>query len=82
MGCCASKPDVEPNAPMSGGQTVGRVGGEAVNRDEARERAAAAAEKRAKDANTRGQQGDKSKMKAPMTQPKGARELNDPLVWD
>ena len=81
MGCCGSKVE-EPSGPMSGAQTVGREGGQAVSRDEARERAAAAAEKRAKEAQTRGQQGDKSKMKAPMTQPKGARELNDPLVWD
>ena len=28
------------------------------------------------------QQGEKSKMKPQMVQPKGARELNDPLVWD
>lgn len=67
---------------MAGGQSVGRVGGETVSRDEARERAAAAAEARAKQQQTRGHQGPATKMKQPMTQPKGARDLSDPLVWD
>jgi hypothetical protein len=82
MGCCGSRhEDIEP-VPMAGGQRVGTVSGTAVSRDEAREKAAAAAEARAKAQQTRGQQGEKSKMKQPMTQPTGARDLSDPLVWD
>ena len=51
---------------MSGGQTVGREGGSPVTRDEARARAAEAAEQRAQANATRGQQGQ-TKMKKPAT---------------
>ena len=52
---------------MSGGDTVGRSGGQTVDRDEQRARAAAAAEARSKGQNTRGQQGAQSKMKPAQT---------------
>lgn len=84
MGCCTSAPtEVEPR-PMAGGQTVGTIGGSTVSRDEARERAAAAAEARAKAQNTRGQVGEKSKMKQqPLTNSSSTKpNCADPLVWD
>ena len=73
---------------MAGGQIVGRQQGNTVTRDEARERAAAAAEARAQAAVTRGQQGAQPKIKAT---PKGAGnpgsndgrvDLSDARVWD
>lgn len=80
MGCCGSKAD-EPLGPMSGGQVVGKEGGVTVSRDEQREKAAAAAEARAKQQNTRGQQGSVSKIKKTAEAPnQGGVEKN--LVWD
>ena len=71
---------------MSGGQTVGRQGGQAISRDLQREQAAAAAETRAKQTTTRGQVGGKSKMKPQATQqPPAGRpgtNLADPRAWD
>ena len=65
MGCCGST-EVDSSGPMRGDQVVGREGGTAVNRDEARAKAAAAAEARMASQQTRGQVGATSKMKAPV----------------
>ena len=62
MGCCTSA-ERKKDEPMSGSQVVGREGGQPVNRDEQRERAAAAAEARATSNAHRGQQGSQSKMR-------------------
>ena len=65
---------------------VGREQGSTITRDEARERAAAAAEVRAKAQNTRGQQGATSKIKksaGPDGQPAyGKPNIADPRAWD
>ena len=69
---------------MSGGDTVGRSGGQAIDRDEQRARAAAAAEQRAQGQDHRGQQGTKSKMK-PQAQGNQHSAGADPLRaqdWD
>lgn len=86
MGCCCGRQEdeYEPE-PRRGGERLGDNSGVSVNREEARERAAAAAEERAKKAQARGQQGEKSKMKpSPALAPPNdrTRELNDPRVWD
>ena len=84
MGCCMSTGDADPT-PMSGGQTVGRVGGAAISRDEAREKAAAAAEARARQQQTRGQQGGVSKIKHTAGSSQGydgKPDVRDPRVWD
>lgn len=85
MGCCGSSEAFE-SAPMSGQQTVGKVGGAPVSRDEQRARAAAAAEARANEAAKRGQVGDKSKMKPSVQQPaRGGNQgvdIADPRAWD
>ena len=62
MGCCSSTEANDPNTPMRGDQVVGSAGGVAVNRDEARAKAAAAAEARMASQQTRGQVGATSKM--------------------
>ena len=85
MGCCFSSPsdeDRQAQLPMSGSTTVGRVGGQEVNRDEQRARAAAAAEARSKAQQTRGQQGATSKMKPSVSGVGGERPGPEPLIWD
>jgi hypothetical protein len=85
MGCCASSPAETEARPMAGGQRVGTEGGVTVTRDEARERAAAAAEARAKAQNTRGQQGPTSKVKksaAGSQSNDGRVNIADPRAWD
>jgi len=71
---------------MPGSQVVGREGGNAVSREEARERAAAAAEARAKQQQTRGQQGATSKVKQPSagaaSSHDGKPNLADARTWD
>lgn len=83
MGCCFSSGEAYPAEPMRGGDRVGREGGAAVTRDDARERAAAAAEARA-NAQPRGQQGAKSKMKVSAAPPRndGRPDISNPAVWD
>ena len=66
---------------------MGKEGGVKVTRDDARERAAAAAEARANQAGTRGQQGTQSKMKqssaaAPLGGRTGKPDLADARTWD
>ena len=89
MGCCASSEadDGLPQRPMGGGQVVGREQGTVITRDEARQRAAAAAEARAQTQNTRGQQGDRSKIRQPAaSQSSGGNDgrvnISDPRAWD
>ena len=85
MGCCFSSPSEEDRyaqQPMSGAATVGRVGGQQVNRDEQRARAAEAAEARSKAQQSRGQQGAVSKMKPSASGVGGDRPGPEPLVWD
>mmetsp|Transcript_23018 Transcript_23018/g.38090 ORF Transcript_23018/g.38090 Transcript_23018/m.38090 type:complete len:83 (-) Transcript_23018:93-341(-) len=82
MGCCASQQAADEPTPMSGSSVVGSVGGSTVSRDEQRERAAAAAEARAKAAQTRGQQGPVSKMKPSVDRDANTRGGPEPLVWD
>ena len=85
MGCCGSKPDDSPpSRPMQGGQTVGREQGRAVNRDEQRERAAAAAEARATTNAARGQTGSKSKMHVSYNTNKtdGRVDVRNPAAWN
>ena len=81
MGCCASAED-RSDGPMSGGQIVGREGGAAVNRDEQRQRAAEAAEARAKAQQTRGQQGAVSKIKKAPEPSNSGGGVEKNLVWD
>ena len=72
---------------MQGGQTLGREQGRVVNRDEQRERAAAAAEARASADAKRGQTGATSKMR-PQASSKntaggnGKPDITDPRAWD
>ena len=82
MGCCGSAEAREPDKPMAGGQVVGREGGQAVTRDEQRARAAAAAEARAQQQNTRGQQGPVSKIKKPVEPQNSGGGVEKNLVWD
>ena len=83
MGCGGSKADDTPRQPMQGGQTVGREQGRTVNRDEQRERAAAAAEARAAVNATRGQRGQTSKIKqVSYTQNDGRPDLRDKGAWN
>ena len=84
MGCCQSSDDQDVQ-PMPAGQVVGRQQGSQVTREEARERAAAAAETRAQAAATRGQQGAVSKIKPKNDDVRGNTgkpNMADPLVWD
>mmetsp|Transcript_13887 Transcript_13887/g.31783 ORF Transcript_13887/g.31783 Transcript_13887/m.31783 type:complete len:87 (-) Transcript_13887:6-266(-) len=84
-GCCSSAGDAHDPSPMSGSDTVGKVQGNAVNREEARERAAAAADARAKAGAQRGQQGTASKMKQqsqPVQPTRGKPDLANPATWD
>jgi len=71
---------------MSGSQVVGREGGVKISRDEQRERAAAAAEQRAKQQGARGQQGASSKIKNPAAGSAGGYtgkpDLADARTWD
>ena len=68
---------------MSGAQSVGREQGRPVNRDEQRERAAAAAEARAGTTAKRGQTGATSKMKnVSYTQNDGRPDLRDKGAWN
>ena len=87
MGNCCSggADDSYPSQPMAGGAVVGREQGSAVTRDEARQRAAAAAEARAQQANTRGQQGAQSKIKKSSSAARtndGRPDLADARTWD
>ena len=69
---------------MSGAQSVGREQGRPVNRDEQRERAAAAAEARAVTTAARGQVGQ-SKMKPSVSYNRpddGRVNVADPRAWD
>ena len=84
MGCCQSA-DEQDVQPMPAGQVVGLQQGSQVTREEARERAAAAAESRAQAAATRGQQGPTSKIKKGNDEVRGNTgkpNMADPLVWD
>ena len=71
---------------MAGGQVVGREQGSTITRDEAREKAAAAAEARAKAQQSRGQQGAASKIKQPAAPTRGGYngkpDLADARAWD
>ena len=69
---------------MQGGQTVGREQGRAVNRDEQRERAAAAAEARATTNAARGQTGSKSKMHVSYNTSNndGCVDVRNPAAWN
>lgn len=86
MGCCTSSEAADPSQPMQGGQTVGREQGRAVNRDEQRARAAAAAEARSTNNATRGQQGNHSKMRPQVSYTAaggtGKPDLADARTWD
>ena len=67
---------------MSGSQVVGREGGLAVNRDEQRAKAAAAADARAQKQQRVGQQGPVSKIKKPAEQSINRGGVENDLVWD
>ena len=67
---------------MAGTQVVGQEGGLAVNRDEQRAKAAAAADARAQSQQTRGQQGSVSKIKKPVEQSNSRGGVEKNLVWD
>jgi len=89
MGNCCGGGEVDDrhSQPMSGSAVVGRQqGGATITRDEARERAAAAAEARATAANTRGQVGVQSKIKARPTASNASQDgrvnIADPRAWD
>jgi len=67
---------------MAGTQVVGREGGQAVNRDEQRAKAAAAADLRAQSQQQRGQQGPVSKIKKPVEPSNSRGGVEKNLVWD
>ena len=81
MGCCTSA-ERKKDEPMSGSQVVGREGGQAVNRDEQRAKAAAAADSRAQKQQRVGQQGPVSKIKKPAEQSINRGGVEKDLVWD
>ena len=83
MGCCTSA-ERKKDEPMSGSQVVGREGGQPVNRDEQRAKAAAAAEVRAQQQQRIGQQGPVSKIKnkKPAEQSINRGGVEKDLVWD
>ena len=80
MGCCLSSGEYVEPTPMRGNDRVGAGG---VTRDDARERAAAAAEARA-NAKPRGQQGSAPRVKpaAPAAQHDGRVDVSNPGAWD
>mmetsp|Transcript_8283 Transcript_8283/g.20616 ORF Transcript_8283/g.20616 Transcript_8283/m.20616 type:complete len:82 (+) Transcript_8283:15-260(+) len=81
MGCCTSA-ERKKDEPMSGSQVVGQEGGQPVNRDEQRAKAAAAAEARAQKQQRIGQQGPVSKIKKPSEQSINRGGVEKDLVWD
>ena len=71
---------------MRGDKKVGTEQGRVVNRDEQRERAAAAAEARAQSTNSRGQQGSQSKIRQKASYSNAGEEgrvnVANPSAWN